>query len=106
MKKHFILIGYGDVGRSIAQVLEKAHVSFVVIDKNEAKLRDKGFDYVAGDATDEEILKRAGIRNASTVITVLNNDADIIFTTLVTRNINPHCIILARANAKIGRAHV
>jgi voltage-gated potassium channel len=98
MKKYFILIGYGDVGRSIAQVLGKAHVSFVVIDKNEAKLRDKGFDYVAGDATDEEVLKRAGIRNASTVITVLNNDADIIFTTLVTRNINPHCIILARAN--------
>lgn len=99
MKKYFILIGYGDVGRSIAQVLENAHVSFVVIDKNEAKLRDKGFDYVAGDAADEEILKRAGIRNASTVIIVLNNDADIIFTTLVTRNINPHCIILARANA-------
>jgi Trk K+ transport system NAD-binding subunit len=99
MKRYFILIGYGDVGRSIAQVLEKARVSFVVIDKNEAKLRDKGFDYVAGDATDEEILKRAGVRNASTVITVLNNDADIIFTTLVTRNINPRCIILARANA-------
>lgn len=96
--KRFILVGYGDVGRSIAQVLEKAHVSFVVIDKNEAKLKDRGFDFVAGDATDEEILKRAGIRNASTVIIVLNDDADIIFTTLITRNINPHCIILARAN--------
>ncbi len=98
MKKYFILAGYGDVGRSIAQVLGNAHVSFVVIDKNEAKLKDRGFDYVAGDATDEEILKRAGIRNASTVIIVLNDDADIIFTTLIARNINPHCIILARAN--------
>jgi len=98
MKKHFVLIGFGDVGRSIAQVLENVHLSFVVVDKNEAKLKEKGFDFVAGDATDEEVLRRAGIRNASTVIIVLNNDADIIFSTLVTRNINPHCIILARAN--------
>lgn len=89
MKKHFVLIGYGDVGRSIAQVLENAHVSSVVVDKNEAKLKERGFDYVAGDATDEEILKSSGVRNASTVIIVLNNDADIIFTTLITRNINP-----------------
>jgi voltage-gated potassium channel len=97
--KKFILLGYGDVGRSIAHVLQNAHVSFVVIDKNEAKLKERGFDYVAGDATDEEILKRAGIKNASTVIIVLNDDSDIIFTTLIARNINPHCIILARANA-------
>ena len=99
MKKHFILIGYGDVGRSIAAVFEKSHVSFVIIDKNEAKLKDRGFDYVAGDAVDEEVLKRAGIQNASTIIMVLNNDADIIFTTLIVRNLNPHCIIIARANA-------
>ena len=96
--KRYILIGYGDVGRSIASVLEKAHVNFVVIDKNEAKLKGKGFDFVAGDAADEEILKRAGVQTASTVIIVLNDDADIIFTTLIARNINPHCIILARAN--------
>ncbi len=96
--KRYILIGYGDVGRSIASVLEKAHINFVVIDKNEAKLKGKGFDFVAGDAADEEILKRAGVQTASTVIIVLNNDADIIFTTLVTRNLNPHSIILARAN--------
>ena len=99
MRKHFILIGYGDVGHSIASVLKDAHLSFIVIDKNEAKLKDKGFDYIAGDAIDEELLKRAGISNASTVIIVLNNDDDIIFTTLIVRNLNPHSIILARANA-------
>ncbi len=98
MKKHFILIGYGDVGRSIAEVLGNARMNFVVVDKNEARLKEKGFDYVAGDATDEEVLKRAGLQNASTVIIVLNNDDDIIFTTLIARNINPHSIIIARAN--------
>ncbi len=97
--KKFILLGYGDVGRSISKVLQEAGVSFVVVDKNEAKMKDMDFDYVAGDATDEEVLRRAGIKDASTVIIVLNNDADIIFTTLIARNINPQCIILARANA-------
>jgi voltage-gated potassium channel len=99
MSKHFILIGYGDVGRSITAALEKAHVFFVVIDKNEAKLKDRGFEYYVGNGTDEEILRRAGLTNASTVIIVLNNDDDIIFATLIARNINPHCIILARANS-------
>lgn len=99
MRKHFILIGYGDVGRSIAAALEKAHVFFVVIDKNEGKLKDRGFEYYVGNGTDEEIIRRAGLTNASTVIIVLNNDDDIIFATLIARNINPHCIILARANS-------
>jgi Trk K+ transport system NAD-binding subunit len=99
MRKHFILIGYGDVGRSIAAVLEKAHVYYVVIDTNESKLKDKGFEYVIGNGTDEEILRRAGLTNASTIIIALNNDDDIIFTTLIARNVNPHSIILARANS-------
>jgi Trk K+ transport system NAD-binding subunit len=98
MEKHYILIGYGDVGRSIANVLEKAHVHFVVVDKNEAKLKDKGFEYYVGNGTDEEILIKAGLKNASTVIVVLNNDDEIIFATLIARNKNPHCVILARAN--------
>ena len=99
MRKHFILIGYGDVGRSIAAVLEKTHVHYVVIDMNELKLKDKGFEYIVGNGTDEEILRRAGLTNASTIIIALNNDDDIIFTTLIARNVNPHSIILARANS-------
>ncbi len=99
MKKLCILVGYGDVGKSIADVLEKAHVDFVVIDRNESKLKDKGFTYVAGDATDEEVLRRAGIQKASTVIIVLNNDDDIIFTSLIVKNLNSRSIIIARANA-------
>lgn len=99
MDRHFILVGYGDVGRRIAMVLKDAHLSFVVIDRNEEALKNAGFEYVAGDATDEKVLKTAGIQDASTVIIVLNNDADVIFATLIARNVNPHCIIMARANA-------
>ena len=100
MKKHsIILVGYGDVGRRIAKVLMDSDASFVVVDENEAKLKDKDFEYIIGDATDEDVLIQAGLKNASSVIVVLNNDTDIIFTTLIARNINPHSVIIARANA-------
>lgn len=99
MRKHIILIGYGDVGRSIAAVLEKAQVYYVVIDTNELKLKEKGFEYVVGNGTYEDILRRAGLTNASTIIIALNNDDDIIFSTLIARNVNPDSIILARANS-------
>ncbi len=98
MKKRFILIGYGDVGRNIADVLKNAHHDFLVIDKNESKLKDKGFKYIVGDATDVDILKKADLENASTIIIVLNSDDDIIFTTLIARNMSPNSIIIARAN--------
>lgn len=99
MKKHYILIGYGDVGKTIASVLEKSHVYYVVVDINESKLKDKGFEYYAGNGTDEEVLRKAGLSNASTIIITLNNDDDIIFATLIARNVNPRSIILARANS-------
>lgn len=99
MRKHIILVGFGDVGRRIAKVLKDAGAIFVVVDRNEAKLKGKDFEYVAGDATDENVLKQAGLEKASSVIIVMNDDNDIIFTTLIARNINPHSVIIARANA-------
>ncbi|MBE0521593.1 MAG: TrkA family potassium uptake protein [Candidatus Methanoperedenaceae archaeon] len=99
MRKHIILVGFGDVGSRIAKVLKDAGAIFVVVDRNEAKLKDKDFEYVAGDATDENVLKQAGLEKASSVIIVMNDDNDIIFTTLIARNINPHSVIIARANA-------
>jgi len=99
MRKHIILVGYGDVGMRIAKVLKDADASFVVVDENEAKLKDEEFEYVVGDATDENILVQAGLKKASSVIIAINNDTNIIFTTLIARNINPQSVIIARANA-------
>lgn len=101
-KGHIIILGFGDVGKQIARVLQstkvQTKVNFIVVDKEESKLKDSGYNYVIGNATDEETLKKAGILKASTLIIVLNKDTDVIFATLVARNLNPHLIILARAN--------
>ena len=100
-EKHLVVVGYGDVGKSIVDELERARAEFVVVDKNEGALLDKGFDYVVGDGSNEEILRRAGVASASTIIIALNIDTDAIFATLVARTLNPNAIILTRANAPI-----
>jgi voltage-gated potassium channel len=98
---HTVVVGYGDVGRSIVLELVDAEVEFTVVDKNEDALLGQGFGYVVGDGASEEVLRRAGIASASTVIIALNTDTDTIFATLVARTLAPDAIIIVRANAAI-----
>lgn len=98
---HTVVVGYGDVGRSIVLELVDAEVEFTVVDKNEDVLLGQGFGYVVGDGASEEVLRRAGIASASTVIIALNTDTDTIFATLVARTLAPDAIIIVRANAPI-----
>ena len=96
-----MVVGYGDVGRSIVLELVDAEVEFTVVDTNEDALLGQGFGYVVGDGASEEVLRRAGIASASTVIIALNTDTDTIFATLVARTLAPNAIIIVRANAPI-----
>ena len=100
-EERLVVVGYGVVGKSIVDELKRARVKFVVVDRNEDALLDKGFDYVVGDGSNEEILRRAGVASASTIIIALNSDTDAIFATLVARTLNRDAIILTRANAPI-----
>ncbi len=100
-EERLVVVGYGDVGKSIVDELKRARVKFVVVDRNEDVLLDKGFDYVVGDGSNEEILMKAGVASAATIIIALNIDTDAIFATLVARTLNPDAIILTRANAPI-----
>jgi len=98
---HTVVVGHGDVGRSIVLELVAAEVEFTVVDKNEDVLLGQGFGYVVGGGANEEVLMRAGIASASTVIIALNTDTDTIFATLVARTLAPDAIIIVRANAPI-----
>ena len=97
-ENHVIVLGYGDVGRRVVKRLTKAGVLFVVIDTDERVFQDADFSYMVGDAASESVLKKAGVKHASTVIMIMEDDSDIIFSILVTRRQNPNCVILARAN--------
>jgi len=98
IENHIIVLGYGDVGRRVIKHLTRAGVLFVVIDSDESVFQDADFPYMIGDAASESVLKKVGVKHASTVIMTMEDDSDIIFSILVTRRENPNCVILARAN--------
>lgn len=82
-----IIAGFGDVGRQVAKVLDAHNVRYAVVDK-------KRLYNVKG------VLNEAGIMNASGIIITLNNDIDIIFSTLLVRKMNPELKIICRANSE------
>ena len=91
-----IVIGYGDVGRRIVKVLSKDGVTPVVIDRRE--LCDVCFNQIQGDGTSEDVLEKAGVKEAVGILIMLNNDTDVVFSTLLARNLNRDAFIVARAN--------
>jgi voltage-gated potassium channel len=101
MKGHYILCGYGRMGRVIASHLKEAKASFVVVDANEdivEPLREAGTPVISGDATADHVLEQAGIANAKGLVSVLATDALNVFVALTARQLNPDLFILTRAN--------
>lgn len=96
---HIIVLGYGDVGKNIVEILKDENVDFVVVNKSKQALEKAPFKHIIGNATEEDILREAGIENASNVIITLNNDTSVIFATLITRGLNNRTNIFARANS-------
>ncbi len=101
MERHYIIAGYGRIGHRIAEVLQDANISVVVIDNRESsieRIKDDKLLYVDGDAQEEEVLKEAGIERAKGLICTLSRDQDNVFTTLIARELNPDLFILVRTN--------
>ena len=101
MHDHYIICGYGRIGRRVAADLRHAGKAFVVVDLNEeriAEVQEEGMPALLGDAEDERTLRKAGIENARGLITLLHEDSDNIFVTLVARELNPALFILARTS--------
>jgi voltage-gated potassium channel len=107
LRGHYILCGFGRVGEEIANILNEEDVPFVVIDNRaECKTRaDKaGYLYIEGDATNDEVLKSAGIENARGLITALGSDIDNTYITLSARGMYPSLFITARASDAAAEA--
>jgi len=100
LSNHFILCGYGRVGREVAKNFTHVRAPFVVVEKEEPVIRQldqEGLAYVLGDATVEEVLLRAGLLRAKGVVTALENDADNVYVCLTARSLCPSILIVARA---------
>jgi voltage-gated potassium channel len=99
LENHVIVVGFGRIGMTLTKGLAAAGVKFVVIEQNEqraAQVRERGHLCMAGDATDENSLRAAGIARARTLATVLPNDAANVFIALSARALNPGIEIIAR----------
>jgi len=99
LKNHVIICGYGRIGHVLATELETVGREFVLIEKNETRVKeasDHNYLVVVGDATNEGALKEAGIDKAVSLATVLPDDAMNVFITLTARNLNPGIGIIAR----------
>ena len=103
MSGHYILCGYGRVGQHIAQDLSEAGANFLIIEKNPMaaeSAKEKGFISIREDATNDEVLKGAGIEKAKGLVTALSSDAENLYITLTARELCPHLFIVSRCDSE------
>lgn len=100
---HYMVCGYGRMGREIVAQFRRAGVPLVVIESGEEPLRalhEEGIPHVAGNATEDETLQAAGIERAKGLICVTSSDEDNLFVTLSARVLNPGLFIVARCTTE------
>jgi voltage-gated potassium channel len=97
LKDHYIICGYGRMGKIIVKELKSERVKFVVIEKNAISQEKEEAFLIIGDATQDELLKEVGIERAKGLITVLPTDAENLYVVLSAKGLNPNLFIVARA---------
>lgn len=97
-ENHFIICGYGKVGRIVAKKLQNSQLDYVVIESNLERVKELVEDNIAtvsGDAKREEILERAGIKKARILLACLE-DAENVFVIITARMLNPNLHIISK----------
>lgn len=100
LDRHFIICGYGRVGRNAATELQRSGVPFVVVDREPAraeKAMQAGMLAVAADSTRDETLRSLGVTRARGLVSALATDADNLFVILSAKNLNPQLYVATRA---------
>ncbi|RXG12256.1 voltage-gated potassium channel [Leeuwenhoekiella aestuarii] len=101
LNNHVIIVGYGRNGKQAAQKLMTYHKPFVIIELDEEvvhKFQSEKVNFVTGNANEDEILIKAGVERAATLISALPNDSDNLFVVLSARQINSKMKIISRAS--------
>lgn len=100
IRDHFIVCGYGQVGRTLIENLNAARIPFVLIESNEGlhrQLLQEGVLVIQGDAKRHSVLEEAGIARARGICVVIDNDADNLYITITAKALNPKLKIFTRA---------
>jgi voltage-gated potassium channel len=100
LRDHYLICGFGRVGRQVSRDFRSAGVEFVVIDDNpevREALEEHEVLYIDGRGSDDEALLEAGIEHAKGMVACIDSDAENIFATLTARELRPDIHIVARA---------
>jgi voltage-gated potassium channel len=98
---HFIICGYGRIGRLVAAQLSRQQIPFVIVERDPGRLKtaiDDGALAVEGDASGEDMLKRVGIDRARGLIAAVGTDAENVYAVLTARVLRPDLFIVSRAD--------
>jgi len=101
LKDHYIICGYGRVGRRVAAEFREEGVLFVVLDFSADALeaaREANVLFVEGTGTEDEDLREAGLESARGLVASADSDADNLYITLSARNSRPDLLIVSRAS--------
>lgn len=105
---HYILCGAGRVGHSAARELARKPVAFVIIESDRKRLDEEPSEWLLleGDATQEKVLREAGIERALGLVAATTTDATNIYIVLTARALNPKLKIIARASEEGAEKHL
>lgn len=104
LQDHVIVAGWGRVGKAIAAGLERSGRTVVVVERDPERAATIPGLLVEGDATDDDVLRRAGIERAGALVAALAADADNLYVTLSARQLRPDLFIVARARVESAEA--
>lgn len=112
LEKHYIVCGFGRVGRAAAREFQHEGAPLVIVDRDPEKVEQAiraGLAAFAADSTQDETLEEVGIRRAKGLVAALGSDADNLFLILSAKNLNPGLLVAARvgeenAEGKLRRA--
>lgn len=102
LDRHYIVCGFGRVGQNIAVELKRAGIAFVVIDINPASIArcaEHGYLYIQGNASEDTVLKDAGIMRAAGLVTATDSDAENVYVTLSAKALRDDLYVVARASS-------
>ena len=100
MENHVILCGYGRVGQEISNQVQSQKIPIVIVENNLERKKiaeDNGFDVLFCDATLDETLIMAGIKNCKSLVVTLSNDAANLYVVLSAKSIRSKCKVISRA---------
>ena len=100
MSGHAVVCGWGRVGSAFSRYVDASGEDVVVVESDQSRADDCPYPTVLGDATDDDVLRQAGIERARVLVAALSNDANSLYVTVSARSLRSDLFIIARARTE------